>query len=146
MRQYQPWPDVAPGTRKAMQANRARDTQPEVTVRRLLHGMGYRFRLYRKDLPGKPDIVFMARRKIIEVRGCYWHGHGCKLGQPARTNTTYWAPKITRNKERDARNISALSESGWEVFEIWECRLRQRPEDVHADLAAFLGPPRLVPN
>ena len=107
---YQPWDGVAPGTRKAIQGNKAKDTGPEMAVRRLLHRLGYRYRLHRKSLPGKPDLAFAKRRKIVEVRGCYWHGHGCKIGKPAQSNTGYWAPKIVRNKARDASNLKALHE------------------------------------
>ena len=141
---YQPWPDVAPGTRRAMKGNKAKDTGPEMAVRRLLHGLGYRYRLHCKGLPGKPDLVFKKRRKIVEVRGCYWHGHDCKIGKPARSNTVYWVPKIARNRERDAANLEALRDAGWDVLEIWECNLRSQFTGVEADLKHFLGPPRAV--
>ena len=136
---YHPWPDVAPGTRQAMKGNKAKDTSPEMAVRRFLHGLGYRYRLHCKDLPGKPDLVFRKRRKIVEVRGCYWHGHSCKIGRPARSITTYWVPKIARNKERDAANLEALRDAGWDVLEVWECSLRSRFVEVESDLKNFLG-------
>lgn len=121
-----------------MQANRSQDTGPEMAVRRLLHGLGYRYRLHVKGMPGRPDLVFPGRRKVIEVRGCYWHGHGCRLGQPARTNTGYWGPKIQINKERDARNLAALQEAGWNVLEVWECEVREGGETLKAKLLSFL--------
>lgn len=146
MKSYHPWDGVSPGIRKSMQGNKAKDTKPEIAVRRVLHRLGYRFRLHSKDLPGRPDLVFGRRRKVVEVRGCYWHGHGCKIGQPALSNTAYWGPKIARNKLRDAANLKALRESGWDVFEVWECRLQLHPAEVEIDLAAFLGPPRMAQN
>src|SRR6266702_607040 len=93
---------------------KGRDTKPELLVRKLLHAKGYRFRLHRKDLPGKPDIVFPARRKVIFVNGCFWHGHNCARGarMPA-TNREYWARKIARNQARDANQCVLLSNAGW---------------------------------
>lgn len=81
---------VSEGRRRNMQANRSKDTKPETTIRRLLHAEGYRFRIHRYDLPGRPDIVFPSRRVIIEVRGCFWHGHGCRLGQLPGNRQDYW--------------------------------------------------------
>ena len=95
---------------RTMRAVKFRDTEPELTVRRLLHRMGYRFRLQRKDLPGKPDIVFGPRRKVIFVHGCFWHGHSCKRGsRMPKTNVEYWETKITRNVERHSRQIMKSS-------------------------------------
>lgn len=110
-----------------------------MTVRRLLHGMGYRYRLHAAGMPGRPDLVFPGRRKAIEVRGCYWHGHGCRLGQPARSNQGYWGPKIAGNRARDLRNIAALTEDGWDVLEVWECTIRNEGPALAALLVAFLG-------
>lgn len=124
-----------------MQAIRSQNTKPELTVRHLLHTLGYRYRLYRKDLPGKPDIVFPGRRRIIEVRGCFFHGHGCRLGQPAKTRTEYWGPKIEANRNRDAANVAALRAAGWEVLELWECEIRAGV-GLAERLESFLGPPR----
>lgn len=132
--------DVSPGRRRNMQANRSKDTGPEMAVRQMLHAMGYRYRLHRRDLPGKPDIVFAARRKVVEIRGCYWHGHGCHpLGQLPRTRTEYWVPKIAATKARDARNMVSLRADGWEVLEVWECRVRAAPDEVRSGLESFLG-------
>lgn len=108
-----------------MRAIRSKNTAPELLVRRLLREIGFRgYRLHRKDLPGKPDIAFIGRKKAIQIHGCFWHGHDCPEGlrQP-RSRLEYWLPKITRNKERDAGHLSALEEGGWGVLVIWECEL-----------------------
>lgn len=107
---------------------RSKDTGPEMLVRRLVHSMGYRYRLHRKDLPGKPDLVFGPRKKVIEVRGCYWHAHvrydpACKRGRPAKSNTGYWGPKLERNIARDERNLHNLQNLGFQVLVLWECEL-----------------------
>jgi DNA mismatch endonuclease (patch repair protein) len=103
---------------------RSKDTAPELAVRRLLHSLGYRYRLHHKDLPGKPDIVFSVRRKVIFVHGCYWHAHGCKVAHTPKSNEAYWSPKLRRNVERDALNRARLAELGWRSFVIWECGAR----------------------
>ena len=109
---------------------RSKNTKPEMAVRRLVHSMGYRYRLHRKDLPGKPDLVFGPTKKIIEVRGCYWHAHlrydpGCREARSAsKSNTGYWGPKMDRNVARDVANLEALQALGWSVLVIWECELR----------------------
>jgi len=134
---------VAPGRRRNMQANGSKNTKPEMVVRQLLHSMGYRYQLHRRELPGKPDIVFLGRRKAIEVRGCFWHGHGCHpLGKMPQARREYWVPKITATKERDARNMATLRQTGWEVLEIWECKLRAMTTETGTELAEFLGPVR----
>jgi DNA mismatch endonuclease (patch repair protein) len=102
-------------------------TKPEMLVRRLVHSMGYRYRLHRKDLPGKPDLVFGPRKKIIFVHGCFWHGHDadeCPDRQTPKSNVSYWSPKLARNKERDAERVIALKKAGWKVLTIWECETR----------------------
>ena len=97
-----------------MRAVKGRDTKPEMTVRRLLHRMGYRYRLHRKDLPGKPDIVFGPRRKVIFVHGCFWHGHSCKRGSRVpKSNAEYWKEKIARNIERHSDQLDELTADGW---------------------------------
>ncbi|HBO8873349.1 TPA: DNA mismatch endonuclease Vsr [Pseudomonas aeruginosa] len=116
---------VAPATRSRMQAVRGRDTEPELRVRRALHGMGCRFRLQRKDLPGTPDIVLPRHRKIVLVHGCFWHGHeDCKRAKPPVNNASTWREKIRLNRERDQRNVAELRELGWDVLIIWECETR----------------------
>src|SRR5665213_4047974 len=105
---------------------RSVDTQPEMRVRRLLHGLGLRYRLHGKGLPGKPDLVFARTRAVLFVHGCFWHMHRCKYGKPApATNKTFWAEKRRSNVERDKRNRKQLRAEGWSVFEIWECHTRQ---------------------
>jgi DNA mismatch endonuclease, patch repair protein len=109
--------------RRIMQSVKTKDTGPEWVVRRILHALGYRYRLHRKDLPGSPDIVFPARRKAILVHGCFWHGHGCAKGRGPKSRTDYWAPKIEANRARDERNMSALKALGWDVLVLWQCEL-----------------------
>ncbi|WP_018457414.1 very short patch repair endonuclease [Bradyrhizobium sp. WSM4349] len=107
---------------------RSRDTTPEVVVRKLMHAQGLRFRLHRRDLPGKPDLVFAGRRVVLFVHGCFWHGcPKCIDGtRKVKSNQTYWHPKIAGNRERDARHAAALQANGWKVFTIWECDARER--------------------
>ncbi len=107
--------------RHIMQSVKQADTAPEMAVRRLLHGMGYRYRLHRKDLPGNPDIIFGPRRKVVFVHGCFWHGHGCNKGQLPKSRLEYWAPKIQANKARDLKSRQALEEGRWQVLEVWQC-------------------------
>lgn len=124
---------------RVMRAVKGKDTKPEMTVRRLAHALGYRFRLHRKDLPGKPDLVFPGRNKVIFVHGCFWHGHDCARGsrQPNQ-NAEYWRTKIGRNVARDAANLQALVAQGWQPLVIWECEMKDRA--ALADrLKAFLG-------
>lgn len=116
---------------------RSKDTKPELAVRQILHRLRYRFRLHRKDLPGRPDIVLPRHRKIILVHGCFWHGHTCRLASKPKSNEGYWTGKIAKNKERDARNLAALEEAGWTVLELWECDVRKL-EGLEDRLAAFM--------
>jgi DNA mismatch endonuclease (patch repair protein) len=103
---------------------RAKDTKPELLVRRLVHGMGYRYRLHRRDLPGTPDLVFPGRGKVIFMHGCFWHRHtGCALARLPKSRGDFWLPKLTANAARDARNVRALRRLGWRVMTIWECQL-----------------------
>lgn len=121
----------------------SKHTKPELTVRQCLHGLGYRFRLHRKDLPGKPDIVFLGRKKAIFVHGCYWHGHGCKIGKPPKSNLDFWLPKIERNRQRDVEKRSELEANGWAVEEVWQCELKEI-QNLEARLQKFLGPTRTI--
>ena len=108
-----------------MRRVKGKDTTPEKTVRSLLHRLGYRFRLHRGDLPGKPDIVFPARRSVIFVHGCFWHGHDCARGaRMPKTNADYWLGKIARNKARDERRLAELEALGWRAKIVWECELK----------------------
>jgi DNA mismatch endonuclease (patch repair protein) len=123
---------------RIMRAVKDRDTAPELAVRSLTHRMGYRFRLHRKDLPGKPDLVFPRLHKALFVHGCFWHGHNCARGSRApKTNAEYWRAKIRRNSLRDAANIEALKAKGWKAAVIWECELKE-PKQVAKRLAGFL--------
>lgn len=110
---------------RIMRAVKSSDTQPELKVRRTVFGMGYRYRLHRKDLPGKPDIVFVARQKVIFVHGCFWHGHNCSRGaRVPKRNKSYWTYKIGRNKQRDKSSQLRLKKAGWDYLVLWECELK----------------------
>jgi DNA mismatch endonuclease (patch repair protein) len=122
----------------AMARVRSRDTKPELAVRRLVHGMGYRYRLYLSNLPGKPDLTFPMKRKAIFVHGCFWHGHECTAGtNRPRSRLVYWRPKLSRNRQRDRANLAALRRLGWKVFVIWECQLGNL-ERVRSRIERFL--------
>lgn len=122
-----------------MRRVKARDTKPERRVRRILRSIGRPgYRLNRKELPGAPDIAYLGRKCAIFVHGCFWHGHDCKRGARApKTNADYWAAKISRNRERDARSEAALAAMGWRVAVVWECELRDEAR-LAERLAAFL--------
>jgi len=107
-----------------MQAVGQKNTGPEIVVRKVLHRLGYRYRLHRKDLPGRPDIVFPAKKKVVMVHGCYWHGHGCRYGQPPKSRPDYWLPKLERNKQRDEENFQALESLGWKTLVVWQCETK----------------------
>lgn len=122
---------------------RGRDTRPELNVRRLLHAMGYRYRVQFKSVPGRPDVAFPARKKAIFVHGCFWHGHeGCKRSHIPRTRSDYWAAKFERNRERDKRQHRQAVELGWNVLVIWECEAVGDERLTAAKLLEFLGPKR----
>lgn len=125
-----------------MAAIRGKNTKPEIIVRRLLHGLGYRYRLHRKDLPGRPDLAFPSRRTAVFVHGCFWHSHTCKYGsvQPA-TNASFWSDKRAANVARDARQQAALEKAGWSIFVVWECETKN-PEPLEAALVRFLDTDR----
>lgn len=114
-------------TRSRMMGNiRGKDTRPEVMVRRFLHAHGYRFRLHRADLPGKPDIVMAGLKTCIFVHGCFWHRHpGCRYATTPKTRAAFWQEKFSGNVERDRRTRQALEELGWTVITVWECELRK---------------------
>lgn len=136
--------DIYPRAKRSevMGRVKARDTTPEVKVRRLLHRLGYRFRLHSGDLPGSPDIVLPRYRAVILVHGCFWHGHECPKGRRPASNTVFWDAKLTRNVERDAENSAALEELGWRPIIVWECELR-RMADLEERLKTEL--PKLPP-
>lgn len=111
--------------KRTMQRVRSQNTKPEMKVRRMVFGMGYHYRLHRADLPGKPDLVFPGRRKVIFVHGCFWHGHDCKSGRKqSKTNVTYWTKKLERNRQRDLEHAQKLHELGWQPMIVWECELK----------------------
>lgn len=108
---------------------RAKDTKPEMAVRRLVHSLGYRYRLHRRDLPGCPDLVFSIRCKVIFVHGCFWHRHPdstCKLARLPKSREEFWVPKLESNASRDRRNEMALKAKGWDVLVIWECETKDQ--------------------
>ncbi|SRR6266576_1077968 len=125
--------------RRTMQAVKSKNTSPELLVRSLTHRMGYRFRLHRKDLPGKPDLVFPGRRKAIFVHGCFWHGHDCARGaRVPKSNRDYWTKKIARNKERDLAACDRLTALGWKIKVLWECGLKDE-KPLRRELRHFLN-------
>lgn len=129
---------LTPERRSANMAKiRAKHTKPEMLVRRMVHGMGFRYRLHRKDLPGKPDMVFGPRRKVIFVHGCFWHLHECRDGRIPSSRRDYWEPKLRRNAERDAEQLAALQAAGWQVLTVWECETKDRAA-LENRLADFL--------
>jgi DNA mismatch endonuclease (patch repair protein) len=121
---------------------KSKDTQPELRVRQIVHRLGYRFRLHRKDLPGRPDLVFPSRRKVIFVHGCFWHGHqGCKVANRPKSRRGFWDAKFQSNRIRDAKNQRLLKQDGWRVLTVWECQTKGS-EELNARLLRFLGPAR----
>jgi DNA mismatch endonuclease (patch repair protein) len=109
-----------------MAAVHTRDTGAEKAVRSLVHRLGYRYSLTRHELPGKPDLVFVSRRKIVFVHGCFWHGHACRYGRLPKSRRDYWEPKITTNKTRDRRQTKDLRKAGWSVMIVWQCQLKKK--------------------
>ena len=109
---------------EVMSRIRGRDTKPEMTVRRTLHGLGFRYRLHRRDLPGKPDIVLTRWKTVVQVNGCFFHGHACPAFRLPSSNREFWQEKIRRNQARDEVTAEALRQQGWRVFTVWECALR----------------------
>ncbi len=136
---------VSPEARSRIMARvKSKGMKPEMQVRRLLHGLGYRYRLHRSDLPGRPDLVFPSRRMVIFVNGCFWHRHdGCARVRIPTANREYWVAKLDRNHARDARNIAALRKLGWRTLTVWECELRDLPEATDR-ITAFLGQPGIA--
>ena len=116
---------------------KSRDTTPELTIRSMLHKDGYRFRLHRTDLPGKPDIVFGPRKKAIFVHGCFWHGHRCRKGRLPKSNDAFWRAKIVANKKRDRKHLRSLAALGWKILVVWQCELKD-PLAVRRRIVDFL--------
>ncbi len=124
-----------------MSAIRSAGMKPEMIVRSLVHRLGYRFRLHAPELPGKPDLVFRPRKKVIFVHGCFWHQHprpSCRDGRLPKSNSDYWNTKLARNVERDAENIRKLRASGWKVLVVWECDAIKHGDGLAKRLSKFL--------
>ena len=121
-----------------MRRVKSKNTGPEMLVRRLVHAMGFRYRLHRRDLPGRPDIVFASRRKIIFVHGCFWHAHGCALDRPPKSRREFWGPKLSNNRKRDQENARKLTEKSWDVLTIWQCETRDT-DALGRRIALFMG-------
>jgi len=122
-----------------MRAVQSRDTQPEISVRKIVHELGYRFRLHRKDLPGKPDVVFIGKRMAIFVHGCFWHQHrGCKRATMPQSNVAFWQSKLARTVERDAEHMRSLKANGWKALIVWECETKNKLK-LTKRLKRFLG-------
>lgn len=120
---------------------KGRDTRPELVVRSLVHKLGYRFRLHANDLPGRPDLVFRSKRKVIFVHGCFWHRHPeptCRLARIPKSRQDFWVPKLEANHLRDCRTVSTLEAAGWAVLVVWECELRHK-EHLENRLRQFLS-------
>ncbi|NCC24260.1 MAG: DNA mismatch endonuclease Vsr [Deltaproteobacteria bacterium] len=116
-----------------------KNTKPEIAVRSLLHSLGYRFRLHRKDLPGKPDITLPKYKKVIFVHGCFWHGHeDCPRAKRPSTNEEFWREKLDKNIERDKETVTALKELGWDVLTVWTCEVKDTNK-LKTKLLSFLG-------
>jgi DNA mismatch endonuclease, patch repair protein len=130
---------MAIGRSENMRRIRSKNTAPEMVVRKALRALGFTgYRLHRRDLPGKPDIAFLSRRKAILIHGCFWHGHDCKEGvRRPRSNIDYWIPKIDRTQERDELHNEALRRQGWSVLTIWECQLSD-DKSLRRRLDAFM--------
>jgi DNA mismatch endonuclease (patch repair protein) len=115
-----------------MRRVRSADTTPELIVRKLAHSLGFRYRLHKKELPGKPDLVFSGKRKVIFVHGCFWHGHKCKRGNRLpKKNREYWTKKISTNMKRDKNQVEELNKAGWSVLTIWECETNDQDSLTH---------------
>lgn len=134
---------TTPARSAVMSRIRGKNTKPELLVRSLVHRLGYRYRVHYAPLPGRPDLAFPARKKVIFVHGCFWHRHDCTTGrkQP-RSNESYWTPKLARNKERDDLHAAELESRGWDVLVLWECELGDA-QRLASRLISFLGPQRL---
>ena len=120
---------------------RRADTKPEMIVRRLVHGMGFRYRLHDGKLPGQPDLAFKSRRKVIFVHGCFWHLHRCKRYRMPKTRLDFWEPKLTGNVERDRRARTLLKKAGWNILVLWECELG-KTDALRTKIRTFLEDPK----
>lgn len=123
-----------------------KNTKPEIIIRSIAHSLGYRFRLHKKDLPGKPDIVFPKYKKVIFVNGCFWHGHkNCKRSKLPETNKTFWRNKIEGNKKKDKSNYIRLKKLGWDHMIIWQCKIKASEVDkIKNKIELFIMPNKSV--
>jgi len=129
---------MTPQERSALMSRiRSKNTKPEMTVRRLIFSMGYRYRLHSRQLPGKPDLVFAGRNKVIFVHGCFWHAHSCNRGFKPKTNVEFWQKKLQTNQLRDERAVKELHAAGWKCLTIWECEVGDVERLAHR-VKAFL--------
>lgn len=130
---------IEPGQRSALMSRiRGKDTKPELAVRRLAHSMGYRFRLHRRDLPGRPDLVFPRLRKVVFVHGCFWHQHpGCRYAYQPKSRVEFWKVKFAANAARDRSALAALNDLGWDTLVVWECETSDMGS-LERELEAFL--------
>lgn len=130
--------NMTPEERSALMARiRSKDTKPEMTVRKLIFSMGYRYRLHQKNLPGKPDLVFPSKKKVILVHGCFWHAHTCKRGFRPKTNIEFWCKKLDANRLRDEKTLAQLNGMGWRCLTIWECQIGDL-EQLATQISQFL--------
>ncbi len=123
-----------------MRKIRSKDMKPEMVVRKLVHSLGYRYRLHRKDLPGKPDLVFGPKKKVIFVNGCFWHSHddpSCPIARIPKSNQDFWIPKLQRTKERDKEHLKKLQEKEWYTLTVWECQI-QNQDNLKKLITRFL--------
>lgn len=117
---------------------KSKDTSPEIAVRRAIFAMGFRYRLHDASLPGKPDLVFSGRRKVVFVNGCFWHGHkGCRYARLPKSRVAFWTEKIEGNRSRDRSNVALLKRSGWKVLTVWQCELKKM-EKLESKIYDFL--------
>lgn len=130
---------VAPAKRSfIMAAVHSKNTKPEIVVRKIVHRLGYRYRLHSGKLPGHPDLVFPGRRKVVFVHGCFWHRHpGCRYATSPKTRVEFWNGKFEANVARDARTVGELERMGWQVLTVWQCELKE-PEKLTERLNEFL--------
>jgi len=122
---------------KIMAAVRTRNTGAEIAVRSIAHRLGFRYSLARDDLPGKPDLAFVGRRKVIFVHGCFWHGHTCHYGRLPQSRIDYWKPKIAANRIRDRKQSKELKKAGWSVMIVWQCELK-KTDRLKSKIGSFL--------
>lgn len=129
-----------PEARSALMSRiKSKNTKPEITVRKILYSLGYRYRIHRKELPGSPDVIFSKRKKVIFIHGCFWHAHDCGRGFKPKTNVDFWKKKLDKNCERDRLVEKQILEIGWQSLTIWECQLKNETQLIDL-LKDFLGP------